>query len=90
MVWQRLTADSRCDVHEGTVINYARGGLHFETDHPIGRRAIIWVLVSPGFLGPSSDREDAGLLPITAVEIRWSREIREGDRLKYGIGGKYC
>ena len=88
MVWQLLTSDLDRDVYSGTVINYARHGLYFETDRPLGRRSIIWVRVDPRSLG--KEQGGAGLLPVAAVEVKWCRELSDGSRLRYGIGAKYC
>lgn len=70
MVWQRLTADSRCDVHEGTVINYSGGGLYFETDHPSAAGPSYGSWYRPGFWA----RQVTGKTPACCPSRRWKSD----------------
>ena len=71
------------------MLNYSEGGVYFESDFAFQPRASIYIRIGKKATDPSEYRIHNGFRSVALGEVRWCKEVTEGDPGKYGIGVKY-
>jgi PilZ domain len=71
------------------MLNYSEGGIYFESNFAFQPRTSIYIRIEKKMTDLSECKFHNGFRSVALGEVKWCREISEGESGKYGIGIKY-
>jgi len=86
--WNCINPNVNSDAYEAEMVNFSESGMYFETDFFSKSRGVICIKLKRG--QSHEDAESAEWLrSIQVGEVKWWKEIDEGDHSRFGIGVQY-
>ena len=86
--WNCVNPSVYSNTYKAEMVNFSESGMYFETDFFSKLRGVICIKLKRG--QPHEDTESAEWLrSIQVGEVKWWKEIDEGDHSRFGIGVQY-